>query len=155
MVHFQGITVEIISDEQTLDFYDDPDAAGVEESRARHLYIEAVAGSTFELDVDITPEFNLYNMKAGHAVEVVVKIDGRPDSELGESYTKKHLQKYFSRGKSVGVTFAGHGHYCEETGQWMQSDYSFGNLVLSMLDLSVSISCHIQSNNIPRRDIRC
>ena len=46
---FQGITTEIISNGQVLKLYDDPDAAESEENRSRQYYVEAVAGSTFQV----------------------------------------------------------------------------------------------------------
>ena len=153
MNHFQGITAKIISNGQVLNFYDDPDAAEGQDSRACHYYVEAVAGSTFQVKVDLTPQFSFYKMKAGHAVKVTVTIAGRHGS-LEAIFTTKYLQQAFSRAKSCTYTFTGPKHFCKETRQWMWSDYSFGNLVLSMLDLSVSIKWYHQSDKIPRRDTR-
>lgn len=42
MDHFQGITAEIISNGQLLKSYNDPDAAEIEDSHARHQYVEAL-----------------------------------------------------------------------------------------------------------------
>ena len=139
MDHFQGITAKIISNGQVLELYDDPDAAEIEDSHARHHYVEAVAGSTFEVEVDLTPQFEFYKMKAEHAVTVTVEIDGRDEISLRDTLTMKSLQKKFSQGKPRTSVFFGTRHFCKETGQWMLSDYSFGNLVLSMLGLSFSV----------------
>ncbi len=154
MAHFQGITAEIISNGQAMDFYDSPDAAETEESHARHHYVEAVAGSTFEVKVELTSQFNFYNMKAEHAVEIFVEINGRDDGSLVMHCTKEYLQEEFSEGKSDICTFTGPTHFCKETGQWMLSDYSFGNLVLSMLGLPVSTKRESWSDRITRRDSR-
>ena len=136
MDHFQGITAKIFSNGQVLKFYDDPDAAEVEDNHARHHYIEVVAGSTFDVKVDLTPQFKFHAMKAEHAVGVWIKIDGQEGG--GQRKTKKSLQEEFSRGKPYEFVFSGPRHFCQETGQWMRSDFSFGNLVLSMLGLSFS-----------------
>ena len=154
MAHFQGITAEIISNRQALDFYDSPDAAETEESHARHQYVEAVAGSTFEVKVELTSHFNFYNMKAEHAVEIFVKINGRDDSSLAIHWTKEFLQEKFSEGKSFICTFTGPTQFCTETRQWMLSDYSFSSVVLSMLDFPVPIKMESWSDRITRRDSR-
>ncbi len=73
MDHSQGITAEIISNVQVLTLYGDPDAA---ENGDIHHYVEAVAGSTFQVKVNLTPQFNFYQMKAQDAVWFRVKIDG-------------------------------------------------------------------------------
>lgn len=128
MDHFQGITVEVISNGQALDFYEDPDAAEPEEICARHHYIEAVAGSTFQVKATLTPEFKFYTMKAEDAVQILVNIDGC--SSLQVLRTKKYLQGKFSTGKTVEEPFIGPRHFCMQTKQWMLRDYSFGNLIL-------------------------
>ena len=140
---FQGITAQIISNGQVLDLYDDPDAAEIEESHSRHLYVEAVAGSTFALKVHLAPHFNFYKMHAEHVVSITIEIDGRDETSIAESCTKKDLQRLFSQKISKEFRFAGPAHFCEETGQWMLSDYSFGNLVLSMLCSSISSKSRI------------
>lgn len=142
MDHFQGITAQIISNGQVLDFYDDPDAPEIPESRARHHYVEAVAGSTFQVKVNLTHRFNSCGMKAEDAVKISVVPDGNNRGGRAIKYTKKLLRESFSRVYLRSHTFTGPKHFCKETGQWMQSDYSFGNLVLSILCLSVSIKYH-------------
>ena len=37
--------------------------------------VEAVSGSTFEMEVDLTPQLKFYRMKAEHAVKVVIEFD--------------------------------------------------------------------------------
>ncbi|KAF6237271.1 hypothetical protein HO173_004740 [Letharia columbiana] len=130
MDHFQGITAQIISNGQVLDFYDDPDAPEIPESRARHHYVEAVAGSTFQVKVNLTHRFNSCGMKAEDAVKISVVPDGNNRGGRAIKYTKKLLRESFSRVYLRSHTFTGPKHFCKETGQWMQSDYSFGNLVL-------------------------
>ena len=103
----------------------------------RHYYIEVVAGSTFQVKVNLTSQFHFYKMKPEHDVSISVTIDGNNDSSRLIQCTKKSLQRKFSQGKLDGHTFTGPRHFCKETGQWMRSDYSFDNLVLSMLGLSV------------------
>ena len=131
MDHFQGITVEVISNGQVLNFFGDPDAAVTDENRARHHYIEVVAGSTFQVKMTLTPEFKFHKMTADDAVQILVDIDGC--SSLHVLRTKKYLQEKFSKGKTVEEPFIGPRHFCMRTKQWMLRDYSFSNLILSML----------------------
>ena len=151
MAHFQGITVEIMSNGQVLKFYDDPDAAELEERHSRHHYIEAVAGSTFQVKVKLTPMFNFYEMKAGHVVRVEIQIAS--NLRFGVSLTKEELQAKFRRGKLGGYTFTYLKHYSEETG-WLSSDLSFGSLVLSKKVVSLSIGSQFRSDNTLRRESR-
>ena len=138
MDHFQGITAKIISNGQIQTLYDDPDSTDTEEGYARHHYVESVAGSTFLVKVELTSQFQFYRMNPEHAVRISVKIGGNSGSSSCRTYTKESLQKAFSRGETGDYTFTGPVHFCQQTGQWMWSDYSFGNLVLSKLGLSVS-----------------
>ena len=133
MDHFQGITAEVISNGQVLDFYEDPDAAGIEETRARHHYIEAVAESTFQVKVTLTPQFKFHRMKAKDAVRIVVRIDGGDVTSWRVLLTKEYLQGKFSTRETFERTFTGPKHFCVQTDQWMRSDYSFSKLILSML----------------------
>lgn len=132
MDHFQGIIAEIFSNGQRLSLYDDTDSREVEESHARHQYVEAVAGSTFQVRVSLTPQFNFYKMKPEHAVAIHIKIDGNHGSSLKVQYTKNLLREKFSTRGLCVHTFTGPKHFSRDTRQWMRSDYSFGNLVLNM-----------------------
>ena len=131
MDFFQGITAEIISNDQSLILYNDPDVAEVQDSLGRHFYVEAMVGCTFQVNVNLTPQFEL---KRAQAVRIRVKIDGTIGR--ASTCTKSCLQKAFSQGKSGGHTFSSVPH-CDETGQWMSSNYAFGNLVLGMLNVFV------------------
>lgn len=153
MDHFHGITAEIISNGQVLNFYDDPDAAEIEGSHARYHYVEAVAGSTFVVKVYLTPQSKFYPMEAENAVRVRLQIDGH-DNLVTNQYTRESLQERFSRGKTETFAFSGPRYFCKDTEQWMRSEYSFRNLVLSMLGLSFSVKYYHGSNKIFRRDSR-
>lgn len=137
MDHFAGVTAEIISNGQAQNLYDDPDGAEVDESHARHHYVEAVAGSTFQVKVNLSSQFNFFKMKPEHAVAITVSINGKSYRARVIVYTKKRLLELFSRGKPGGHTFTSLKQFCPKTGQWMRSDYCFGNLVISMRSLSV------------------
>ena len=146
---FQGITVEIVSNGQALDHYDDPDGSEIEEGHSRHHYIEAVAGSTFEVKVILTSDFCFYRLDSQHAVLIRVEIDS---SLKDAAYCKmERLRKSFSRGRTDGHTFSGSEHFCKETGEWMLSDYSFGDLVLSMPCLSNFTNTNSSSDKVCRR----
>ena len=141
MDHFKGITAEIISNGQVLNLYDDPDAAEVEDKFSRHHYVEAVAGSTFQVKVSLRPQFNISKLDAQHAASIQLKIDGSINTAT--HCTKRLLQYQFSMGQVGGYTFTGPKQFCKETGQWMLADYSFGNLVLSRSSLLISIGTNI------------
>ena len=127
---FQGITVEIISNDQALDLYDDPDASEIKEGYSRHHYVEAVAGSTFEVKVILASEFIMYRLGAQYAVLLRVEMD---NSLRDATYCPmQQVRKRLSRGQTDGHTFSGSKHFCNETGKWMLSGYCFANLVLSM-----------------------
>lgn len=136
MDHFHGITFALIANGEVLNLYDDPDAGEVEESRSRSRYVEAVNGSTFQVKINLTPQFNFYNMRAEHAVLFRIKIDGNIDR--WKFVTVGSLQKAFSQTKLGGYTFTGSTDFCKETAQWMRTDFSFSSLVLSMPVHSIS-----------------
>ena len=79
-------------------------------------------------------------MKAEHAVKIRVEIDGGHGSARSSHPTKAFLQERFTRGRPYDDTFTGVRQFCKESGQWMMCDYSFGDLVLSMLGLSALIN---------------
>lgn len=151
MDHFRGITFAIISNGQALNLYDEFDTPENEDGRSRSRYVEAVAGSTFQVKVNLTPDFEIRTMKAEHAVNVRVRIDGRHDSSLVDHKSKKDLQRKFSNGLFAGFAFTGPRQFCKETREWMWSDYSFGNLVLSIPFPHLN-SIPIQSDNMSRRE---
>ena len=135
---FQGIAVEIVSNGQALHLYNEPDASEIEEGCSRHHYVEAVAGSTFVVKLILTSDFNCYRLGAQHAVLVRVEIDS---SLKDAAYClMRENRESFSRGITNGHTFSGNTQFCNETGKWILSDYSFGKLVLSMLYLSISMN---------------
>lgn len=136
---FQGITTEIISNGQVLKFYDNLDDAEAEETHSRCHYVEAVVGSPFQVKVNLTSQFQLYGMGPEHAVSIVLRIDGRDDISLVTYCNKRYLQQRFARRHSVDSLFTGPTKCCKDTRQWMKSDFSFGNLVLSMLGSSFAI----------------
>ena len=133
MDYFEGISAEVLCNEQVLDLYESPNTATIEEVRARHQYVEAVPGTTFQVRVNLTSEFNFYQMKAQDAVEIIVEVDGCDDTSLRVFFTKKEIQEEFSTGETIGQMFTGPDHYCMQTEQWMRSDYCFSNLILSMV----------------------
>lgn len=136
---FQGITTEIISNGQVLKIYENLDDAEAEESHSRCHYVEAVVGSPFQVKVTLARQFQLYRMGPEHAVSILLNIDGRRDIGRITHFNKRYLQQQFSRRKSVHDLFTGPVACCKETGQWMKSDYSFGNLVLSTPGSSFTI----------------
>lgn len=124
--------MDIISNGQVLKFYNDPDAAELEGSHSRHHYVEAVAGSTFKVKVNLRPEFKIHKMKAEHGVRFKAEFDGTLSNSV--TLSKRNLSR-----RSASYTFEGQEHL-SNTGQSMLSEYSFGSLVLSMLGLWIALN---------------
>lgn len=116
---FQGIKVEVISNDQTLRMYDDPDATVDDDPQKRQYYIEAVTGATFELRISLTPE---YEQTPCDAVRISLDFD---DHAMGW-----YRDITFSRKRSV--IFNTISEFCHKTNQWKSGKLSFAKLDISM-----------------------
>ena len=135
----RGIAVEITSNYQVLNLYDDPDAAEAPESRSRNHYVEAVTGSTFQVKVNLNADFDFSKMNNKHSVYVSLNINGQSRTFFRE-WDKRKLKEMISLSNSAEFLFTGPIQFCKDTGQWMCVDYCFGNLILSMLVFPFQLS---------------
>lgn len=117
---FQGIKVEVVSNDQTLRMYDDPDATVDDDSEKRQYYIEAVTGATFELRVSLTPE---YEQAPCDAVRVYLNFD---DDAIG--WYRDIIT--FSRKRTAIFNII--SEFCHKTNQWTSGKLSFAKLDISM-----------------------
>ena len=128
---FKGILVQVISDGQILSSYDDPDTSDNENPYQRQRYIEAVTGATFAVKVIITDQFNFCHLSRKDAVAVSFRVDGL-SWDLGYYQTRKYIEKGFEAGEPCCFEFDKFTHFSDKTGQWMESEYSFNALKISM-----------------------
>lgn len=129
---FEGIVVQIVSDGRVLDFYDDPDLPDVDNGRTRQQYVEAVTGSTFCVRITLTRDFPLYQLQDVDAVLYSINFDGEPQTRRNHS-TVKSLRSNWLRNEPAGHTLRTIRYICPRTGEWVRSQYAFGDLKLSRL----------------------
>ncbi|KAL6713429.1 hypothetical protein ACLMJK_008894 [Lecanora helva] len=127
MRHPQGIVVQVLSDERSLDLYDDPDATEAEDSQTFSRYVEAVTGATFRIKVMITSAFNFYELRSSDMVRLSVIVDGM-ELEMVFNFTRREIERCLLRGKPRVYIFKNLLNFCPETGQYMHCHYSFGAL---------------------------
>ncbi len=128
---FKGILVQVISNGQILSSYDDPDTNDNENPYQRQRYIEAVTGATFAVKVIITDQFDFCHINRGDGVAVRFSVDGL-NRDLGYYQTREDIEKYFRAGIPCCFKFDKFTHFSDKTGRWMESEYSFNALKLSM-----------------------
>ncbi len=128
---FKGILVQVISNGQILNCYDDPDITDNEDPYQRQQYIEAVSGATFAVKVIITDQFDFCHISRKDGVSVDFSVDGL---DWGHGYcdTREDMEESFRSGEPSTFDFDEFTHFSDKTGQWMKSEYSFNALKLSM-----------------------
>ena len=132
---FKGILVQVISNGQILESYDDPDTNDDEDPYQRQRYIEAVNGATFAVKVLITDQFDFCHISRNDGIAVEFSVDGFDWGE-GYYYTREDLEECFQKGEPCTYRFNDFTHFSEKTGRWMKSEYSFSALKLSLWDQS-------------------
>lgn len=128
---FQGIIIDVLSNGQILDLYDDPDVATARNARTRQHYVEAIDGASFSVRVLLTTEFDLYDINPTDAIEVVVILGGQKCSTT-QHLPRQQLESMLLRGKPGEFSFTGLTYFCPRAGQWIRSDYAFGRLETSI-----------------------
>lgn len=111
-----GVTVEIISNDRTLPFYPDPDAADNEDTGGSVQYVEAVTGAKFKIRVTLDKNFRWGNCDF---VKVTVWYDG---DTLGWSH------EIHNKGRTNFATFSSLTTWCPTLHQWKSGWLSFGAL---------------------------
>ena len=114
-----GVTVEIISDGQSLPLYPDPDAGDNQGTEGSVQYVEAVTGAKFE--IRLTLEKNFW-WGGCDFVEVIVKYDG---DEIGWAY------KIYNKGPKNSTSISQLVAWCPASNQWKSGYLSFGALQTS------------------------
>ncbi|KAL9587585.1 MAG: hypothetical protein Q9212_000162 [Teloschistes hypoglaucus] len=121
MAHFKEATFEIISGNESLPIYDDPDGTTEEDSEEIQKYVEAVTGATFEVKVTLDQSF--YWDKCD-AVRVSIDFDGNPG--VYRDIDRNAVLVTKTEGSSARLV--GMLRYHPESDQWTRGKYSFGAL---------------------------
>ena len=128
---FKGILVQVISNDQILDSYNDPDASDHENPYRRRRYIEAVTGATFAIKVIITDQFDFRKIHRNDGILVDLTVDGH-DWDHGCYCTREDVEDEWATGEPCTISFHEFEHFSDKTGKWMKSEYSFNALKLGM-----------------------
>jgi len=116
-----GVRIEVISNNQSLNLYADPDAEEREDTAVPAHYVEAVTGATFKLRVTLEKDFV---RGPCDAVRVGVRYDGED---------RRHtllLLKSSMRHDRV-ATFSEIRSYNADLGRWQRGRTAFGQLSTS------------------------
>lgn len=133
---FRGITVQIIVNGQSLPFYDDPDEVEDASQYTRQKYIEAVANSAFQVKILLNRDFDLCGinrLKGKGAVLLNIDLGQRRRCHIG--LLSSEIEQSWAQGRPAEYTFKRIKHFCEESGQWVQSSFTFAELESSTLDV--------------------
>ena len=128
---FKGTLVQVISDGEVLNCYNDPGASDDENPYRRQQYIEAVTGATFAVRVVITDQFDWCKIGRKNGVTIALTVDGL-DWGHGYCTTRDHIEDVWGAGGPFTCDFDQFTHFSDKTGQWMESEYSFNALNLGM-----------------------
>ncbi|KAL8924276.1 MAG: hypothetical protein Q9172_002749 [Xanthocarpia lactea] len=127
MIHYQGATFEIVSNNVPCPTYDEPDVDPPDEQNGiislTPKYIEALTGAKFAVFVTLDPDFPFGDCDA---VRVRVNYD---DSR---AYYKDIKRKDALGGSRLqrSTGFTAISTYCPVTGQWQIGDLTFGELTI-------------------------
>ena len=126
---FKGITVQVISNDQTLESYNDPDSAEDQDQEVGQIYAEAITGATFKVKVTVTDEFPLYQVGCNDAVRFTISFDAQ-HRHYYKYLERAYLEEKFRRGAHGELVFAHTEVFSPKDGQWTRSQYTFGSLEL-------------------------
>lgn len=129
---FRGILVQVVSNGQILESYDDPDASDNEKPCQRQQYIEAVTGATFAIEVSITDQFDFRNIRRKDGINVRLTVDGFDWGDCCCYSTREEIEDDWRTGEPCTFDFDKFTHFSDTTGQWMESEYSFNALKFGM-----------------------
>ena len=116
-----GVKVEIISNNQSLPLYPDPDAGNAGDRGGTIQYVEAVTGATFEIHITLEKDFR---WGPCDLVQVLAKYDG------DQTGWNKDVRRndYSPRPRAV---FNNLTTWCPASQQWKTGSLSFGALQTS------------------------
>ena len=135
---FKGVMIQVLSNGQILTLHDDPDAAEVEDERTRNHYIEAVTDATFTVKVKLTSQFSLDGLRDLDAVEIRLNLDGQPLDWTGTK-TRTEIESNLLKGRPAIQEFTRAIQYCHQSDRWIEGDYAFGKLEISITPKPASI----------------
>ena len=123
---FENIKVEVISNGQSLPFYDDPDGTENVKQCTRQNYIEAVTDATFSVKVTLNEAFEM-----GHCdiAAISMSFDGGGNEVTGNVNRGSGLKNRPLRDRQV--IFSSVPHFWQSSGQWMHGKLCFGQLTMS------------------------
>ena len=136
---FNGIIIQVISNDNALRFYNGPETAENEDVYTRQRYIEAVTGATFWVKIMLTNEFDTGPLDNEDGVQVLINFDGL-DPSWHQHLTKYELERGSRQGLPRIFEFKDISHFSPETGTWMRSAYTFGSLQMSKLVYSAGLT---------------
>jgi len=113
-----GVRIEVISNNQSLNLYADPEAEEKKDTDVPALYVEAVTGSTFEVRVILGNDFV---RGPCDAICVGVRYDGED-----RRHTKYLLRKLKRQNRIA--TFSEVTSYNADLGRWQRGSTAFGQL---------------------------
>ena len=126
---FEGINVEMISNGEVLNFYNDPDDEPSHDPRVRQRYVEAVTGAVFEVKVRVDHRFKLFSLGKNDSVHATIYYDSTHvyfvDLLIDPLLHNPRLER------DVSGTFTHVYNFCPETRQWKSGAPAFGALVTS------------------------
>ena len=143
---FEGVMVPVISNGQILKLYDDNDSEDSQDRYTRQRYIEAVTGSTFVIRIMFTNKLKLHDLKPDNGVAPWLNIDGGA-YHRAKYIIRNELDTKFLKAETSITEFSNVPHFCEETGQSMESKFVFSSLQLSM---NPSLTSRVCSKHISR-----
>ena len=145
----KGVLVQIISDGEPLELYDDPDAQEAVDEDYRRRYVEAVTGSSFTVRVLLTTDFDLRNYSACDYIQVRLKLDAI-EAHWSDRTVCADIEKRFLRGRAEYFIFSSIVEFDLETEQWVEKNFCFGNLETST---SYILSVRHNTHTLSRRNL--
>ena len=127
---FRNVKLKILSNGQTLQLYDDPDAEDVAGERHRSRYVEAITGAKFEIQVALKGDYDISRLQNDDCVRVLVHYDG---SSTGwhQTLSKYEIERQRNRSQIPTTTLSSTTRVDPATGQYLDGDTTFGALTLS------------------------
>ena len=129
MALVQGVKIEVISENCTLPFYQDPDMVddGIGIDKKRSFYIEAITNAKFYLQVTLTEDFEWLS---GKCATVYLSFDG------GRKQAWNFDKRVWAASRKPSAKKLTHFvHYDPEIKMYREAHFSFGHLELRKLPI--------------------
>lgn len=119
--------MEVISNDQVLQLYDDPETSERGKDFTRWNYVEVVPGAEFKVKITLS---KLFGLSSCEAVRISVAYDAS-NHHTGYSIQRSKLLKKFRSGSDYIVEFDHLNTFCEYSNQWKRGNLAFGALEIS------------------------